>query len=275
MEKMKDSADGIAIYDNESKLNRHDIAKYIYNKTNPIKPYIIKDVYSVCQDIPLNIYMVWHSQELPPKMKENLDMAIIANPEFNFYIYNENDCRIFIRDNYDQDVLNAFDRLNPIAYKADLFRYCVLYALGGIYIDIKIMPVNGFKFIHLMDRERFTLERDGFYWDKDVFGINNGFIIVKPRNEILLDCINEIVDSVKNSYYGFNCLYPTGPGLLGLKYFKHKKSFDEIDLFFTSIYKIQLGKNLILESYPEYLEEKKVGNEKNYGTLYDEKKIYL
>jgi hypothetical protein len=146
--------------------------------------------------------------------------------------------------------------------------------MGGIYIDIKLMPVNGFKFIHLIDRERFVLERDGPFWDKDVFGMYNGFIIVKPRNEILLDCINEIVDSTKNLFYGFDDLYPTGPGLLGLKYFKHKKTFNDLDLFFTGIYKIQYKKSLILENYPEYLAERKSNDGKKYGMLYNERRIY-
>ena len=53
----------------------------------------------------------------------------------------------FIKNNYPVDVLEAFNKLIPGAYKADLWRYCVLYKLGGIYLDIKYSCVNNFKLI--------------------------------------------------------------------------------------------------------------------------------
>ena len=34
------------------------------------------------------------------------------------------------------------------------------------------------------------------------------------QNEILLKCINRIVENVTNRYYGSSCIDPTGPGLL-------------------------------------------------------------
>jgi hypothetical protein len=33
--------------------------------------------------------------------------------------------------------LNAYNKLKPTAYKADLFRACILYKMGGCYFDIK------------------------------------------------------------------------------------------------------------------------------------------
>ena len=45
------------------------------------------------------------------------------NPKFNYFLFDDNDCREFIRLNFRPDVLNAYDRLIPGAYKADLWRY--------------------------------------------------------------------------------------------------------------------------------------------------------
>ena len=53
----------------------------------------------------------------------------------------------------------------PGAYKADLWRYCILYIYGGIYIDIKLEPINGFRFRELLDKEYFVL--DCPYMDKN------------------------------------------------------------------------------------------------------------
>ena len=110
-------------------------------------PYPIKQHYNTV--IPLNIYQTWHTKDLPKFMKKTVDNIIKNNPAFKHYLFDDNDCRNFIKDNFDVTVLNAFDSLIPGAYKADLWRYCVLYKNGGIYLDIKYEPVNGFKFINL------------------------------------------------------------------------------------------------------------------------------
>lgn len=256
---------------------RELINKYIENMTTPVMPYV-KPHKNSDESIPRNVYMTWHSSELPPMMKKHIDIEIANNPEFNFFIYDLEKCRNFIKNHFHISVLNAFDTLQPIAYKADLWRCCVLYIKGGIYLDIKLVPVNGFKFIDIIDKERFTLERDGTFWENKTFGISNALIIAKAGNEILYDCIKNIVDNVNNKFYGFNNLYPTGPGLMGQIYFEHKKRYDDMDLFFVGFpdgrYTMQLGKYVILQSYPEYNIERHNGGQSSYAKFYNERNIY-
>ena len=48
-------------------------------------------------------------------------------------------------DNFDFEVVAAYDKFRPYSYKADLGRYCLLYAMGGWYFDIAIkliMPIT-------------------------------------------------------------------------------------------------------------------------------------
>jgi len=261
----------------EYKVDRKSISMYIRNKTTPVEPYK-QTQRGVDSDIPRNIYMIWHSPELPPIMKTYIDAEIKDNPEFNFFIYDLDKCRKFIADHFRPDVLNAFDKLEPIAYKSDLWRYCVLYVNGGIYLDIKFMPVDGFKFIDIIDKERIPLDYHGNFWENNTFGMYNGLIVAKSGNQILHDCIENIVDNVNNKFYGLNALYPTGSGLLGKIYFKYKQRYDDIDLFFTGFilrrYTIQLGKNIILKSYPEYQIERKLGGQIYYTDIYKSKNIY-
>ena len=141
-------------------------------------------------------------------MKQNYEKFKDDNPEFNHYLYDENDCREFIKNNFNEDVLNAYNSLIPCSYKSDLWRFCVLYINGGVYLDIKIKCVNGFKLISLTEKEFFTR-------DRIEYSVITGLIITLPKNEILLKCINQIVENVKNKYYGNCALLPTGPRLLG------------------------------------------------------------
>jgi len=232
--------------------------------------------------IPLKLFQTWNTRKLPNKMNENVMTLQKQNPEFEYYLYDDNDCKEFIKSNFPSDVLNAFEALVPGAYKADLWRYCILYINGGIYLDIKYNCMNNFKLINLTYKEHFVLERPSF-WDNNSYGIYNALICSKPRNAILLDCIHSIVDNVKNNYYGKNALYPTGPGLLGKLYFnKYNYNVNNFDLFYNHyetsyiitnqiIYK----KVVILENYPEYrIELQKYNNLPSYHTLWAKRLIY-
>jgi mannosyltransferase OCH1-like enzyme len=232
-------------------------------------PYPIKEKYY--QAIPLNIYQTWHTKDLPPLMKNTVNQIIYSNPEFNCQLFDDNDCRNFIKDNFDTNVLNAFDSLIPGAYKADLWRYCILYKNGGVYLDIKYEPVNGFKFISLTEKEHWVL-------DVDKNGVYNALIVCKPNNEILLKAINKVVDNVKNKFYGSNCLHPTGPLMLA-EFFTQsdKNNFDMYHDFYQSINNrfIFFNGYIIFKSYNSYLNEHN-NNSKvpYYGSLWASRNVY-
>jgi len=254
------------ISNNESKnqeliLNKF---KYLINIPYPIKLY-----YNSI--IPLNIYQTWHTKNLPDNMKMVTEKIILNNPAFNYYLYDDDDCRNFIKNNFDDRVLHAFDSLIPGAYRADLWRYCILYKNGGIYLDIKYEAVNGFKFINMTEKEHWVL-------DQDKNGIYNALIVCKPNNNILLKAIYNIVENVKNRFYGNSSLDPTGPLMLA-KFFSlaDKLNFD----MYHDTYKshknrfIFFNNYIILKSYNSYLTEHN-NNKKieHYDVLWHNKKIY-
>jgi mannosyltransferase OCH1-like enzyme len=224
-------------------------------------------------EIPANIFQTWHSKKLPRSMFLAMTKIKRNNPRFRHYLFDDNDCRNFISKHYDEEVLNAFDNLIPGAYKADLWRYCVLYKMGGIYLDIKYIPVNNFKFVNLLNNE---------YWvtDADNNGIYNALMICKAGNPILLHAINEIVENVKNKYYGTSFLEPTGPLLLG-KYFSQEeknKSLIKHILDGPNDYNkiIIFNGNIILRCFEGYyLEQNKYTIKKHYSQLWNERHVYL
>jgi len=228
--------------------------------------------------IPLNIFQTWNTLNLPPKMKENVELLKTQNPEFNYHLFDDDMCRDFISNNFDADVLDAFDTLSPGAYKADLWRYCVLYINGGIYLDIKYKCVDDFKLIELTTEEHFV---------KDIIPNNvyNALIVALPKNIKLLQCINQIVKNVKNKFYGDGILSVTGPKLLS-KYF-NSEEYNNLKTYFTNkdwcpnlsdTYNEGIFFNdnrLILGVYVEYrLEQKIFQKNKHYIELYNEKNIY-
>jgi mannosyltransferase OCH1-like enzyme len=242
------------------------------NKINII-PYPNKNINDYDIQIPANIFQTWHTKKLPPLMFKAISLIKKINPNFRYYLFDDNDCQIFIKKFFPIEIYNTYNRLIPGAYKADLWRYCILYIYGGIYLDIKYIPVKGFKFINLLEEEHWTL-------DINKTNIYNALLVCKPKNEILLKAINQIVENVKNNYYGDSYLSPTGPQLLS-QYFSEdeKRNFKtkhEItgDNDFDKI--IKFNDFTILRAYPGYFRERSLYSFKqHYSLLWYNKKIYL
>ena len=227
------------------------------------------------QVIPLDIYQTWHTKNLPPKMSERVELLKSQNPRFTHHLYDDNDSREFIKKYFKPDVLHAYDTLIPGAYKADLFRLCILFIKGGIYMDIKLACVNGFSLMELVENNHFVLERPSH-----CNGIYNALIVSKQGNIFLYKCIRQIVKNVKNRFYGNNALSPTGPGLLYnvLTFQNQKTNVDMQHLDPQGGYIIYKNILVISTEYPEYNDERKNTynnlNTKRYDALWHERKIY-
>lgn len=220
--------------------------------------------------IPLKIYQTWHSDEMPNSVKFCTESIKATNPEFEYHCYNKHQCRQYIADNFSAEILETYDNLIPNAFKADLWRYCILYKNGGIYLDIKYYTINNFKFISLTDKE---------YFCRDIkpsqSGIYNALIICKPGNSLMLQAINQIVVNAKNNFYGDYCLCPTGPLLL--KTFVTEQYINALQLSLFEINsEIYIGYNNapILYFHKEYRKDQSRIN-KHWSEYWNERNIYL
>jgi hypothetical protein len=285
-------------------INKNIINKNIINYFTPknIKPTPTQEI------IPRKIFQSWHTKYLPPKMKECVESIKEANPNFKHYLYDDKKCRNFIKRNFDKDVLYAYDKLKPISYKIDLWRCCILYKKGGIYLDIKYKPVNDFSFESLLDKEYFCLDRPcvipntsiydelniinnpNYYnsvyniinptlWKNKKIGLQCAVLVTLPNNKILYECIQQIVNNCKSNYYGHNPLYVTGPGLFGEVMFKIKDDYykyNHFDLFFSCSGLVLHKKNgPILKEYKEYRKEQSENSDiPHYGILWNNRDIY-
>ena len=221
--------------------------------------------------IPRLLFTTWHTSSLPPLMKRNLIQLARDNPEFKPCFYDEPACERFISDNFPVNVSDAYKRLIPNAYKADLWRLCILYIYGGIYVDIKFKCVNGFRFIHLADNEYFVRDID-----RSGGGIYNALMVSKPRNPLLYKAIQKIVSNVKTQFYGDSCLHPTGPMLLNEFPIPTSLALKTLDIpDIRQVIFIVFRNHIILTPYREYRDEQAVhqGTE-HYAVLWNKQAIY-
>lgn len=91
------------------------------------------------QGISKCIHQTYHRKEFPLDIANNISHLKNLNPDYDYHIWDDADIEIFIEQNYGNEVLRLYKKITPRygAARADVFRYLLIYKLGGVYIDIK------------------------------------------------------------------------------------------------------------------------------------------
>ena len=129
-------------------------------------------------------------------------------------LWKNDDVVDLLKNNFDPDVLKAYNMIKPNALKADLARYCILYTYGGWYLDL-LMTVDG-GVPHGMHDYEILVFRDIPGLDKVSFLISNSIIWVKePGHKIFKDVIDDSVKNILNKIYPKTSHRVTGPFVFG------------------------------------------------------------
>ncbi len=228
--------------------------------------------------VPLIIYRTLNTTKVPIGMYNAIHETANFLPEFDHHFYTDEDCLNFIEENFPTDVVKAFKCLKPGAFRADLWRYCILYKLGGVYTDAKIVfklnPIGVMKeypVCYLQDTPGGQKMCDTKHP-----GIWNGIMWTPPNNKVLLATIEEIVENCKSKRHGFNSLDITGPCVLGRQIAKLMGP----DIITNSPFvhkspKIYHYKDKILAiEYPKYRDEKSAFQKESYGPMWDRRDVF-
>jgi len=258
-------------------------------------PFYIKkrntDSPSVISNVPTIIYNNWHSNMVPLKMKQNIYKLLDMNPDFDYYLYSDEASINYIKQNYLTEVVDAFNTLKPGAFKSDLWRYCLLYKNGGVYLDMKYHTLQPLRDIIAKTPEVFVKDYDSAgltCTNPDNPGSEskcfyNGVIISPANNYIFKYCIDEVVNNCKMKLYKANCLDVTGPCLFGRALRKYRTSEWKEPKFLYQremidgeiVDYILFNNKRIMESYIEYRkEQRKNQNTEHYGKLWMDRNIY-
>ena len=167
------------------------------------------------QVIPKNIFQTWETKKLSPEFQKIVDTWIINNPEYSYQLYSGNDRELFIKENFNKDVFDCYCKIIPGAYKADLWRYCILYKYGGVYIDIDTICIG--KLLDFIDINSTLIVPIDLNTNPNegTHNLFNTFIASVPESSIMLDCISRIVYQVQNNIIPSSKLDFSGPGVLG------------------------------------------------------------
>jgi mannosyltransferase OCH1-like enzyme len=160
--------------------------------------------------IPFIIHQTFYTTNLPLDIIKIIQNNKKLCPNYKFIFYDDNNCADFIKTYFDERTYNAYMNLNNCygAMKADFFRYCVLYKIGGIYLDIKSKIKTRLGLIIekqdscILDIPRNNLEP----WRKTKPTYEQWLLIFEPNHPYLNEMIQQMVTNIEKKYE------PTIPG---------------------------------------------------------------
>ena len=165
----------------------------------------------------------WQStNEFPQEIIDVLEINKTLNPDWDIYYFDNIDTENFMKD-YSIRTYNAYMKIIPGAFKADLFRYCILEKYGGCYSDIG--HVMTLSFDDICEDNNLVIVKDIDYLKYE--GIHNALICSSKNSIFMKKLIDKCCENIENDYYGVNSLDITGPGMMGKIYNCFFKNFCE------------------------------------------------
>jgi mannosyltransferase OCH1-like enzyme len=230
------------------------------------------------QKIPKKIIQTSKTSTCTLAQYNALQTFLELNPEYEYYHYTNNDSIRYLKKYYNTDVIDAYNKVIPGAYKADLFRACIINNEGGCYFDNKQInrePLRTF----ICKNDTHVLCVDDI--NDNVAGIYNAIYISIQNTDLTTSYVNNIVYNIQNNYYGINTLCPTGPHLL-IKVFNNSiYKNTRIRLYHkavptdppkSGIYDKLTNKKIISTCYVGYYNNRKKTD--TYAFLWDSRKVY-
>ena len=150
---------------------------------------------SVSVGISKQIHQTYHSLEnIPTYINDQFDKYA---SDFTRVVYDDETSRKFIQDYFGNDLAEKYDNLHG-CFKADFFRYCILYIKGGVYLDIKTLLTKDLNLVLSDMSTDHCMYTCMSISDKSIY---QGIIATTPCNPFLKQAIHLMyITPVPDSY---------------------------------------------------------------------------
>lgn len=152
------------------------------------------------------------SGKLSRILTENISSLQKVYPHAKYTLWTKFTLRAFIKDNFPNRVISAYDSLAAYTAKADLGRYCLLFIYGGIYSDLSNYF---FASLPISEQNQIACFRDVEPYAGASWAVTPTILYAAAGQDELRLAINLLVANVEARHYGTNALCPTGPILFG------------------------------------------------------------
>jgi hypothetical protein len=204
-------------------------------------------------------------ENLHPEVVQIYTKQLENNPGYELFYFSDKDRLEFIKDFNNSKIETAYNKLVPIAFKADLFKFLIVYTHGGIYMDFSmecLIPlndvVNGYNEILTRDKDAPN-------------GLCVGFFGSVKETKLLRIAIEKCIHNITHNRYGVHPLDVTGPLMFGGVY-KELNNVNDIPLgkITKNQYVYDMADQIYIYDGDSPIIKTRIDN--HYSILYNDKK---
>jgi mannosyltransferase OCH1-like enzyme len=184
--------------------------------------------------IPKTIWQTNYSNRSSLPIYLNYLFNRLMSLDYDYRYVSTEEREIFMLENTPDYVYQAYKKINDGAAQADLWRVCVLYIHGGVYIDIDATLVWPLRLLIRGENKSIYLKIKNFT------RLTNYFLATTPKMSDYDEIINLIVKNI-NNYDKEGVYTTTGPDtftavLEGRTYYARREKYTCIQGAFTNEY---------------------------------------
>ena len=168
------------------------------------------------QVLPKHLFQVMIADGPPDRIERtdalnrNVESFRATYPASQYRCYFSEELVDFIFDHFGEPILQVYRALIPYAFKADLARYCLLFAHGGLYSDLAYLHSRS---IDIEDVWKMVVFRD--IAGHPSWATSNAIIYSEAKNPVMERAIHRVAEHCRTGFYGQHPLDPTGPYMFG------------------------------------------------------------
>ena len=163
--------------------------------------------------VPHSIHAFWHSEAglaIPHDVAFNLFAWRATHPLFHLKVWSLAEVRPILANTPGAE--EAVDSCKFIAMQADIVRLALLVAYGGVWTDLKNLPLQTFL-DGLLNKSEATFAEHFPFKEFPKGHIGNSFIVAPPQHSFLIACLQEAVGLVLRRQAG-SVWNITGAGMI-------------------------------------------------------------
>lgn len=140
--------------------------------------------------------LIWQTaKSIPhPQSHQYIKTCIDKNPEYEWLFMDDVRCDQFIKDNFKQEFYDMYRSLPYGVMRADVWRVCVVYVYGGVYVDTDcecVIPLKQWINNHSLIVAEEVPNGD----------LANFAFAAEPRHPALLSSINRFVEIYNSEWF--------------------------------------------------------------------------
>ena len=182
----------------------------------------------------MKLFQYWDTLDPPPEVAGWIEGFRLGNPDFQHRVYDRDRASWFIGKQVGERERRAFDAIAVPSMQSDYFRYCAVWAKGGVYVDAdfqSLAPLPG-----LLDQAPRSLMLS---WDGHIVA---GLMMCRRRGDPLVRACLDLSTANIEARALSSAYTAAGPGVINaIRALIDPGAFDEVAKGFDNVFGREWG----------------------------------